>query len=75
MGRDLVEVGDSSEAVVSIVGQTDVEEAGILLGDERVHVATGWSDQQQVVLIQQLRLALLGLDYLFCLKQLVVLII
>ena len=42
LGRDLVEVCDFPEAVFSVIGQTDVEEAGIFLSHESVHVGTGW---------------------------------
>ena len=75
VGRDLVEVGDFPEAIFRVIGQTDVEEAGVFLSDESVHVGAGWSDQQQVVFVEQFGLALLGLDHLSCLKQFFVLVI
>ena len=43
VGRDLVEVCDFPEAIFCVIGQTDVEEAGIFLSHESVHVGAGWS--------------------------------
>ena len=40
-----------------------------------MHVATGWPDQQKVVLFEDLSLALLGTDNLLCLKQLFILVV
>ena len=73
--RDVIEVCDSPEAAIGIIGQADVEEAGILLSNERVHIPTRWSDEQQVVLIENLSLALLGADDLLCFEQFFVLIV
>ena len=73
--RDLVEVGDAPEAVRGVVGQADVEEAAVLLGDELVHVAAAGPHEQQIVFVENLFLALFGTDDGVGFQQLIVLVV
>mmetsp|Transcript_5088 Transcript_5088/g.7735 ORF Transcript_5088/g.7735 Transcript_5088/m.7735 type:complete len:248 (-) Transcript_5088:80-823(-) len=45
---DLIEIGDSAQAVFRIVGEADIEEAGVFLRSESVHVTLAGAHEEEV---------------------------
>ena len=76
MVRYFIKVCDSSQTIfISVIGKAHIKEATIFLRVKLMHVATAWSHQQQIVLVELFLSTFLRIDYCIGSQKLLILII